>query len=151
MDIIRSTNSTFIVRNAFRCIVGQQSRMPCVADPGHPRTTWTLIDAKSKRPITTVAGYKDNAIQKAVNILTRPPRDGLTEDDMANALEDYGHFHNIVEIDLDTAMNQHTDMLEQFKKTFPKPVCVTDYYVVDADDKKQCLYFFVTAMPTEEV
>ena len=70
---------------------------------------------------------------------------------MANALEDYGYFHNIVEIDLNTALNRHIDMLEQLKKSFPKPVHITNYYIVDADDEKQTLYFFVTATPDEDV
>lgn len=151
MDIIRNNNSMFTVRNAFRCIIGYQIRTPCVANPGHPRVRWALTDKQSDRTIAMVVGYKDDAIRIAVNILSRPPLNGLTEYDMANALEDYGYFHNIVEIDLNTALNRHIDMLEQLKKSFPKPVHITNYYIVDADDEKQALYFFVTATPDEDV
>lgn len=151
MDIIRNNNSMFTVRNVFRCIIGRKTRTPCVANPGHPRMKWVLTDKQSGRTITIVAGYKEDAIRTAVNILSRPPQNGLTEEDMANALEDYGYFHNIVEIDLNTALNRHIDMLEQLKKSFPKPVHITNYYIVDTDDEKQTLYFFVTATPDEEV
>lgn len=150
MDIIRMTNTTFRVKNPFHCIIGEQSRISDAANPGHPRVKWTLIDQKSRRTLAVVAGYKDEAIQKAVSLLTRPPKNGLSQEDIDEAMTNYGHLFTVVEIDLTTALDNRDKMMDKFATAFPVPVRIIDFSIVDAKDDTQTLYFYVTAMPKED-
>lgn len=143
MDITKEKYGSFRVFNPFRAIQGHQSRL-CAVNPGSPRTAWTLTDESTGNIIDTIVGSKQNAIQRATDILTKPADDKLTRAQLVDMQEQYGFVFGVVAMpkeDIENTMDLGDYLKQQFTDY---PVSEFTYNIVGADDEAQTISFYVS-------
>lgn len=143
MDITKEKYGSFRVFNPFRAIQGHQSRL-CAVNPGSPRTAWTLTDESTGNIIDTIVGSKQNAIQRATDILTKPADDKLTHAQLIDMQEQYGFVFGVVAMpkeDIENTMDLGDYLKQQFTDC---PVSEFTYDIVGADDEAQTISFYVS-------
>lgn len=112
--------------------------------PAPPRTAWTLTDESTGNIIDTIVGSKQNTIQRATDILTKPADDKLTRAQLIDMQEQYGFVFGVVAMpkeDIENTMDLGDYLKQQFTDC---PVSEFTYDIVGADDEAQTISFYVS-------
>lgn len=134
----------FEATNGVDVILATYARGTKQAD-GKMHPTWTLEMGKKS---FIIEGNKDEALQKAKELLELPMSSPLTEKEATAMLEEDGSIHGIVAVPVSSILNHHTDefLNDLGAKLCDVPVSAITYLVVAISEKdNNVLYIRVNA------
>ena len=123
----------FEATNGVDVILATYARGTKQAD-GKMHPTWTLEMGKKS---FIIEGNKDEALQKAKELLELPMSSPLTEKEATAMLEEDGSIHGIVAVPVSSILNHHTDefLNDLGVKLCAVPVSAITYLVVAISEK----------------
>lgn len=123
----------FEATNGVDVILATYARGTKQAD-GKMHPTWTLEMGKKS---FIIEGNKDEALQKAKELLELPMSRPLTEKEATAMLEEDGSIHGIVAVPVSSILNHHTDefLNDLGAKLCDVPVSAITYLVVAISEK----------------
>ena len=123
----------FEATNGVDVILATYARGTKQAD-GKMHPTWTLEMGKKS---FIIEGNKDEALQKAKELLELPMSSPLTEKEATAMLEEDGSIHGIVAVPVSSILNHHTDefLNDLGVKLCDVPVSAITYLVVAISEK----------------
>lgn len=123
----------FEATNGVDVILATYARGTKQAD-GKMHPTWTLEMGKKS---FIIEGNKDEALQKAKELLELPMSRPLTEEEATAMLEEDGSIHGIVAVPVSSILNHHTDefLNDLGVKLCDVPVSAITYLVVAISEK----------------
>ena len=123
----------FEATNGVDVILATYARGTKQAD-GKMHPTWTLEMGKKS---FIIEGNKDEALQKAKELLELPMSSALTEKEATAMLEEDGSIHGIVAVPVSSILNHHTDefLNDLGVKLCDVPVSAITYLVVAISEK----------------
>lgn len=123
----------FEATNGVDVILATYARGTKQAD-GKMHPTWTLEMGKKS---FIIEGNKDEALQKAKELLELPMSSPLTEKEATAMLEEDGSIHGIVAVPVSSILNHHTDefLNDLGAKLCDVPVSAITYLVVAISEK----------------
>ena len=123
----------FEATNGVDVILATYARGTKQAD-GKMHPTWTLEMGKKS---FIIEGNKDEALQKAKELLELPMSSPLTEKEATAMLEEDGSIHGIVAVPVSSILNHHTDefLNDIGVKLCDVPVSAITYLVVAISEK----------------
>ena len=140
----------FEATNGVDVILATYARGTKQAD-GKMHPTWTLEMGKKS---FIIEGNKDEALQKAKELLELPMSSPLTEKEATAMLEEDGCIHGIVPVPVSSILNHHTDefLNDLGAKLCDVPVSAITYLVVAISEKdNNVLHIRVNAKQMENV